>query len=307
MPFQPPFALISRALKQGQAIPFVGSGCSPGGRTPDPEGYIVHEENGAPALPYASELASYLAKLSSFPDSEHLDLTKVAQFCFATAGPDLLRDALHRVFNKDFDYGRLHKYLAVVAAGKPLLIVTTNYDDLIERAFRDRGQPFDLVIHTTDPELGDQVQWQPHDTGDPVAILPNKLDINLETTTVIYKMHGTVDRRSGKRDQYVITEDDYIEFLGRMTKNKAIPAIFAEPFQTRGFLFLAYSLSDWNLRLVLSRIEKELLSKKQQKDIRSWSIQSQVSPLEHMLWQNRGIRVYDMTIDAFVDGLEPAP
>jgi len=306
MPFQPPFPLISRALRQGQAIPFVGSGCSPGGRVPDPEHYIVHEENGAPALPYASELAGYLAKLSSFPDSERPDLTKVAQFCFATAGLDLLRDALHLVFNKDFEYGGLHKYLASVAAGKPLLIVTTNYDDLIERAFRDRGQPFDLVIHTTDPALGDQVHWQPHGPGDPVPILPNKLDINLETTTVIYKMHGTVDRRSGKRDQYVITEDDYVEFLGRMTKNKAIPAIFAEPFQTRGFLFLAYSLSDWNLRVVLSRIEKELLSKKQRKGIKSWSIQYKVSPLENRLWQERGIDVYDMTIDAFVEGLEGA-
>jgi hypothetical protein len=92
-----------------------------------------------------------------------------------------------------------------------------------------------------------------------------------------------------------------------MTKNKAIPAIFAEPFQTRGFLFLAYSLSDWNLRVVLSRIEKDLLSKNQRKGIMSWSIQSQVSPLEHLLWQKRGIDVYDMTIDAFVEGLEPAP
>jgi hypothetical protein len=265
----------------------------------------VSEVNGAPALPYASELSGYLAKLSGFPDSEHLDLAKVAQFCFATAGLDPLRDALHRVFNKDFAYGRLHKYLATVAASKPLLIVTTNYDDLIERAFLDQGQPFDLVIHTTDPKLGDQVHWQPH-VGDPVPILPNKLDINLEATTVIYKMHGTVDRRSDKRDQYVITEDDYIESLGRMTKNKAIPAIFAEPFQTRGFLFLAYSLSDWNLRVVLSRIEKELLSKRQRRGIMSWSIQYKVSPLEHLLWQKRGIDVYDMTIDDFVAGLETA-
>ena len=38
-----------------------------------------------------------------------------------------------------------------------------------------------------------------------------------------------------------------------MTKNKAIPAIFAEPFQTRHFLFLGYGLNDWNLRVVLYR------------------------------------------------------
>jgi hypothetical protein len=303
MPFQPPFALIARALKQGQAIPFVGSGASPGGRAPEPENYVVDDQNGAPALPYASELAGYLAKLCNFPESERPDLTKVAQFFFATVGPDRLRDALHRVFNKDFDYGRLHKYLAGVSASKPLLIVTTNYDDLIERAFRDQGQPFDLVIHTTDPKLGDQIHWQPHDSGAPIPILPNKLDIDLKKTTVIYKMHGTVDRQRGERDQYVIMEDDYIEFLSRMTRKKAIPAIFAEPFQTLGFLFLAYSLSDWNLRVVLSRIEKELLSKGQRKGIKSWSIQKGVSPLEKELWEERGVKVYDMTIDDFVKGL----
>jgi SIR2-like domain len=307
MPDSPPFGLISQALRQGHAIPFVGSGASPGGRVPDPEHFIVHEENGASALPFADELSGYLAKLSNFPESERPDLTKVAQFCSAKGGPDLLRDALRRVFNKDFEYGQLHKYLATVAARKPLLIVTTNYDDLIERAFRDRGQAYDLVIHTSEPELGDQIHWQPHATGDPVPILPKNLDIKLEETTVIYKMHGTVDRRSGKRDQYVITEDDYIEFLGRMTKNKAIPAIFAEPFKTRGFLFLAYSLSDWNMRVVLSRIAKELLSKKQRKGIKSWSIQCNVSQLEHLLWQNRDVDVYDMTIDAFVEGLERVP
>src|SRR5947207_2886806 len=101
MPFQPPFALISRALRQGQVIPFVGSGASPGGRVPDPDNYIVHEENGAPALPYASELTGYLAKQCNYPDSEPLDLnkdlTKVAQLCLASSGRVPLRDALHLV------------------------------------------------------------------------------------------------------------------------------------------------------------------------------------------------------------------
>ncbi len=114
-------------------------------------------------------------------------------------------------------------------------------------------------------------------------------------------MHGAVDRREPGRDQYVITEDDYIEFLARMTKNKAIPAIFAEPFQTRPFLFLGYGLYDWNLRVVLNRIEKDL---RRRKGIRSWAIQYKVKPLEQRFWQERGVEVYDMAIEEFVQELK---
>jgi hypothetical protein len=111
-------------------------------------------------------------------------------------------------------------------------------------------------------------------------------------------MHGAVDRRQPSRDQYVITEDDYIDFLARMTKNKAIPAIFAEPFQTRHFLFLGYGLNDWNLRVVLNRIEKDL---RRPKSISSWAIQYQPRPLEARFWQERGVEVYDQLLEEFVE------
>jgi hypothetical protein len=81
-----------------------------------------------------------------------------------------------------------------------------------------------------------------------------------------------------------------------MTKNKAIPAIFAEAFQSRHFLFLGYSLRDWNLRVVLNRIQDSRRSS----DITSWSIQHKPSLMERKFWQKRGVEVYDMTLDDFV-------
>jgi hypothetical protein len=101
----------------------------------------------------------------------------------------------------------------------------------------------------------------------------------------------------------VITEDDYIEFLSRMTRKRAIPAIFAEPFQTRHFLFLGYSLGDWNLRVVLNRMERDL---RRRRDITSWAIQLNPSPLEQRLWQRRGVDVYDMMLEEFVTKLRLA-
>ena len=165
---------------------------------------------------------------------------------------------------------------------------------------RVQGRPYDLVVHTTDQALGDQILWWPHGESTPREVPANKLDIDLEKVTIIYKMHGTVDRKNPERDQYVITEDDYIEFLTRMSRKKAVPAIFAEPFETRPFLFLGYGLNDWNLRVVLNRIEKDL---DRPKRIRSWAIQHKPAPLEQRFWLERKVEVYDLTIEEFVKEL----
>ncbi len=290
----PPYPFIHSKLKAGKVIPFLGSGASLGGREPGAK----WQKGAASFLPTASELASHLAETTAFPSDEPPDLTKVAQYYSVVGGRDALNEELHAIFNCDYPITSLHSYLAETPT--PMLVVTTNYDDLIERALAAKGRPYDLVIHTTDPDSGDKLLWWPHGEAEPDEVNPNKLDIDLEKTTVIYKMHGAVDRRNHERDQYVITEDDYIDFLSRMTKNKAIPAIFAEPFQTRHFLFLGYGLRDWNLRVVLNRIERDL---RRPGSIMSWAIQFKPSPLEKLFWNKRGIEVYDITLDEFVKEL----
>jgi SIR2-like domain len=297
----PPYRSIRDGLLQGRVIPFLGSGASLGGREPN----AAWVKGLAKYLPTASELARYLAQMTEFPNDEPPDLTKVAQYYDVVVGRERLYEELHSIFNCNYPFTSLHTFLADVSA--PLLIVTTNYDDLSERAFDAKGREYDLVIHTTDPTLGDQLLWCEHGTPEPCRVNANKLDIDFQAVTVIYKMHGTVDRRQSTRDQYVITEDDYIDFLARMTKNKAIPAIFAEPFQTRAFLFLGYGLYDWNLRVVLNRIEKDLRQRKdlrERRGITSWAIQYRPKPLERRFWQERGVEVYDMLIDEFVKELE---
>jgi hypothetical protein len=178
-------------------------------------------------LPTAGELAGHLADTTEFPSDESRDLTKVAQYYSAVGGRRALNQELHSIFNCDYQITSLHTFLASVPA--PLLIVTTNYDDLIERAFDEKNhqlgnqaRPYDVVIHTTEVGSGDRLLWWAHGASGPSEINPNKLDIELGERTVIYKMHGAVDRGQSSRDQYVITEDDYIDFLARMTKNKAI-------------------------------------------------------------------------------------
>jgi SIR2-like domain len=308
---QPPFVGIAQLLRTSRVVPFLGAGVNT--RPSDAAGWT----RAAPFLPRGAELARDLADINGFPSEEpgdRGDLAKVASYGVEYLGRLWLRDALRQVFDRDYEPCDIHTYLASVPA--PLLVVTTNYDDLTERAFERAGRAFDLVVHPTDnDEYAASVLWTKHGERAPVPVKPNLLQIDLAATTVIYKMHGNVYRRGPADaaqawDSYVITEDDYVDFLSRMTGQTAVPSIFIRHFRDRQFLFLGYGLNDWNLRVVLRNLRNVLPeadgggARRGQQP--SWAIQFGPSPLEVALWGARGVKIFDMSIDEFVRGLRAA-
>jgi hypothetical protein len=305
---KPPFPLIHEALVAGRVIPFIGSGASPAVRDEESKW-----QKGMPDfLPTPRDLARHLADKATFPEEDAVDLTTVAQYYDVVAGRRVLEDELHDIFDIECDPGPLHKLLA--RRETPLLIVTTNYDDLIERAFRDRGRPYDLVIHQTDAaEWGGAVIHWPYGATEPRFSSPKSLRIDLSRTTVIYKMHGGVDGMDAARDSFVIDEDDYTDFLVRVADKTAIPAIFAEAVSIRSFLFLGYSLRDWNFRMILSKIDRDLPHSPQarrsgarQERGESWAIQKDTSALERKLWEARNVNIFELDIAEFVARLRQA-
>jgi SIR2-like domain len=295
--FEPPYGVILDQLMNRKVIPFLGAGAS---LTDDPASDVKWKKERAGYMPSSDELAHHLVQKTSFPDNEKTDLPKVAQYYQVMNGREPLEQELHGIFDHDYPYTSLHTFLAELNVP---LIITTNYDDLIERAFDAKGCRYEVVIYTTDPTIGDKLYWRPYGEIMPREVISNKLYIDLNAVTVIYKMHGAVDRNDAKRDQYVITEDDYIDFLVRLAKNKAIPSIFFDSFQSRHFLFLGYSLQDWNLRVVLNRIEKD---RHRPKSIVSWAIQHNPSRLEQQFWQKREVQIFDLKINDFVEKLKRA-
>jgi hypothetical protein len=279
---QLPDIFIREGLETGRVIPFLGAGASLA--TPPLHG-----------LPSAGEVADQLARPTHYPKSQR-QLATVAQLYEIVLGRGALHSTLHTAFTPA-DVGPMPVHTWLAAFDAKLLIVTTNYDDLLEQAFQAAGKPYDVVVHTTDPEAARCVLWWPHGAEKPREVLPKKLPIRLRETTVIYKMHGGIDRLDARRDQYVVTEDDYVDFLARMTSNTAVPAIFAEPFEHRHFLFLGYGLRDWNLRVVLHQIQKDLYRRP---DLTSWAIDAYPSELEQRFWQRRGVEVFKMRIDQFL-------
>jgi hypothetical protein len=306
------FLVVSHLMAQGEVIPFLGAGANLCDRP--------HGEAWAKGsfLPSGGELARKLAEQSSYPTTETGDLLRVSQYVDAAFGDKDLYRYLRAVFDADYPPSSLHRFLAALPAflrgrdaPQPLLI-TTNYDDLLERALDARGEKYDVVWYAAKAgALGGQFLHRPY-KGKTVPIkFPNKytsLKLPVSERTVILKLHGAVDRANPKGDSYVITEDDYIDYLAAQADvGGQIPIAVRERMADNHFLFLGYSMRDWNLRVILSRLWGG-----QQLDLTSWSIQLPPDDpvelaIEKKLWGGRGdVEPLYSPLKAYVERLSGA-
>jgi hypothetical protein len=288
----PPYGAIIKALRSGRAIPFLGAGAS-----------LVGRQNGDTTyLPSGSDLARALAKDAQFPSTSEADLTdlsKVSSYYVDVSSRDLLRQELRSVFaDRKYVCNGLHRFLASIADN--MMVITTNYDTLMERAFIEAGKPYDLVVYPADNEdYANAIFWWRHGSNDPELLKPQDIDIeDLGKTNVIYKMHGSVREEVDKWDSFVITEEDYIDFLSRM--ESAVPSSFSAYFSTRSFLFLGYGLKDWNLRLLLRKIRRKADDQPRKSQPTSWAMQLDPSALDRQLWEKRGVNIYNVRLEDFI-------
>jgi len=285
---EPPYPAILDELKGGRAVPFLGAGASRVG--------FVEGDSGM--LPSGAELAGLLADYANFPSndrSERRDLSKVSSYLVDGTNRGALRRKLHTVFDsRDMRPTPLHHFLAAVANN--LMVVTTNYDTLLEQAFTEAGKPYDVVVYPADnPEIANGVFWWEHGRDSPRKLKSNEIDTEeLANKNVIYKMHGSVRHGAQQWDSFVITEEDYILFLSKM--RNAVPPAFRAHFSERAFLFLGYGLQDWNLRVLLKQVANP--------EMTSWAILHEPSAFEQVLWQRRKVDIFDMRLEDFVSAME---
>jgi hypothetical protein len=293
---------VASQMARGCVVPLLGAGANLCGRV-DPW------EPGVEGLPSGSELADYLAEVFSYPESSH-DLVRITQYVATTLGAQPLYQELRTLFAARYRPTDLHRFLARVpgkiqslpqAPLKPHpLVVTTNYDDALEQAYREEGQEFDLVTYVADgDDRGRFVHHGPSDGAPPLVIeKPNEYHELLRDRPVILKIHGAIDRADETRDSYVITEDDYIDYLTRTDVGR-LPVTLAARLRASHVLFLGYSLRDWNLRAIFHGLWLD-----RRRSSASWAIQHQTDSIEVQFWQARGVRIRDMPLEEYVSALE---
>jgi hypothetical protein len=115
------------------------------------------------------------------------------------------------------------------------LVITTNYDQLFERALREAGKQPRVAVYN------------------PVAEPTTDFRNATVQSPVIYKLHGDI----AHRQSLVVTDEDYIQFVLRMSdKDPYDPIPLSLKFYLTGSttLFVGYSLLDYNLRLLFKAL-----------------------------------------------------
>jgi hypothetical protein len=301
-----PLDQVADWLSKGAVVPFLGAGASRIGVPSDRR------------LPDGPGLAHELIKEmgGAYPGKPSGELAKVAQFYERLVFD---RPALYMRMRERFQVQQadapLPRAAALLAAiprsDSPLFVITTNYDSIIERAFRQAQRPLCTITQNMrDPEFGaSRLSFTTPEGGTETA---ESKDFRWEEAgfppgaAYLFKMHGSVHRsKLDGPDDLIITEDDYVDFLlnsGGTLYPFFPPSSLLRAYKERRFLFMGYSLADWNFRAFLRLLARRNAISLGER--RHWAIQRDPDELDVELWRQRNVNVYDADLVEFSNALE---
>jgi hypothetical protein len=214
-------------VTSGDCTPFLGAGACHG------------------TLPTGKKLSTDWAAKHQYPFDDHAVLPRVMQYV-ATGARDAVyikqrvTRALASLGPPDFaNPGEPHGLLARL----PLPVyLTTNYDNFMIQALRSEGKRPSSAI----------CPWYRGATVDEALFGIDRGYDPRPDEPIVYHLHGSFAQPSS----LVLTEDDYLEFLISLTRDKAgdgrklVPASILRALTTRPLLFIGYSLEDWTFRVL---------------------------------------------------------
>jgi len=235
---------LATDLLKGECLIFLGAGASV-------------DRASTEDLPTGEELSKILAEKCNLEWHRYVPLSTTAfyyEFFFTRRKLNALLKA--QIEKPGIEPSRTIRTLVEIVEmleqrNQPVFVVTTNYDRHFETAYRERlGRESHVVIYrgAEDPNHlkaklheglnFDPEYWYPTGPG-----------------THLYKMHGCISQVNPGADEHslVITEEDYINFLANAMsddQNKRLANFVRGRIALSTILFVGYSLSDWNFRVI---------------------------------------------------------
>jgi hypothetical protein len=232
---------LMKRLRSGQCTPFLGAGVNDG------------------LLPTGGEIANKWAVDNNYPLSNAIDLPRVAQY-LALTGPERVypKSLIQELFDERIrKYSRAPEFplprVVRGLAGLPIpLFLTTNYDDFLFRALRAVPKQCDVEICCWNESLRNSVsvKYRGNANAEPVFGASHFSSPEYEPTVerpLIYHVHGHYQ----SLDSMVLTENDYLDFLVQLSRDSLrIPPRIQEALTRSSLVFLGYSLTDYNFRVL---------------------------------------------------------
>ncbi len=219
----------------------------------------VSANSGVPTWKELTE--SFKNDLPSSIKNESDDM-KVAQIYKDTYGEKAYLDKVQNSLKDGkVAFNPIHKAILQL---NPVHIITTNYDNLIEQSIKSYYKQYDII--TKDSDL-------------PYYRYPNK----------VVKMHG--DFRTAN---IVLTEDDYYNYSANFP---LIRSFVTALFTTNVVLFVGFSFSDLNLKMILNDI-KTILNRNMQRVYLLTN--DDVDNETYKYYENKGINIVDINPDDYI-------
>jgi hypothetical protein len=198
------------------------------------------------------------------------------------------------------------------------LIITTNYDCLMEQALDDREVPY--VVLTT-VRGGSRVEvaarFSRHVVGeadlpqvieDHRGMSPKNFTLSIPgqpRVVVLYKIHGCLSPLvTENEDAVVISDSDYVNYISQMSSSDgAVPAQVTSLLSRKRLLFLGYSLGDWNVRSIFQTVRRqrgENLGERR----RDYSVMRMVRDYERLFFERQAVHIVETDLNAFVAGVQ---
>lgn len=248
--FESSIKKIEEAIGNNKLVVFVGAG--------------VSKNSGNPSW---SELISII-KNDLKLDKEENDYLKIAQLYYNKWGEKQYYSLITSVFEKKESYPNLiHELIFEL---NPQHIITTNYDNLLEKQMINSNKKFHVVKKDKD-----------------IAYDKNN--------RMIIKMHGDLNEKN-----IVLKEDDYANY----SRNFKLIELYIKSLLTNHtFLFLGYSLNDYNFNLIFQSIKSELNTDFQRAFF--FDTNEKITDLEKNYYLNKGINIFTIEGESCSEKLLP--
>jgi hypothetical protein len=267
--------LVSR-INKGLCTPFIGAGACAG------------------VLPTGAELAKKWVGEFKYPLKDCADLTKVAEYIAQKYDHMKPKEAIQEFLGEqkppDFEnLNQPHRFLAEL----PLPIyMTTNYDNFMFEALK--------ATKRKEPKR-DFSRWQESLKSEPIVFKTGHERYEPTVANpVVFHLHGCSD----KSQSIVISEDDYLDFIIALWRDKwVLPERIKAAFADTTLLFLGYRLADWDFRVLFRSLVYYMKKSSQRKHVSVQFLASDDAALQQYLERYFGelqIKVYWGTCDEFI-------
>lgn len=172
------------------------------------------------------------------------------------------------------------------------MIITTNYDDTLERRLAAAGLPYHLLSYQADGEHRGLFYHRPPDNGLRIIERPRNI-LKLSDAFVVVKLNGGFDRQRRIPESYATTRLDYWDLAARIPG--VLPAAVQETLSANPLLFLGSGLYAPDIESLVRFAHRE------HPGPRSWAVVLKDEGIEY--WRQCGVEIINKPVNDYVNVL----